>query len=57
MFGNIGIEENKFCGHVTPIFWGGVDIEKLLLSNKICFGEKNISTLWVTCIMVIKSNH
>ena len=57
MFGNIGIEENKFCGHVTPIFWGGVDIEKLLLSNKICFGEKNVSTLWVTCIMVIKSNH
>ena len=39
-FGNTGIEENKFGGHVTPIFWEGVDIEKLLLSNKICFGEK-----------------
>ena len=30
------------------------EIEKVLVSNKISFGEKNVSTLLVTCIMIRK---
>ena len=51
-FGNVEIEKNKFYRHKTPIFLGDVD-----RSNEISFGEKNLSTLLVTCIMVIKLNH
>ena len=41
MFGNIEIENKKFYHHKTPIFLGDVDIEKVLVSNNISFGEKN----------------
>ena len=50
-FSNIEIEKNKFYCHKTPTFLGDVDTEKVLVSNKISFGEKTISTLLVTCIM------
>ena len=40
-FSNIEIEKNKFYRHKTPIFLRDVDIEKVLVSNKISFGEKN----------------
>ena len=40
-FGNIEIEKNKFYHHKTSIFWRDVDIEKVLVSNKISFGENN----------------
>ena len=40
-FGNIEIEKNKFYHHKTPIFLGDIDIEKVLVSNKTSFGEKN----------------
>ena len=40
-YGYIGIEKNKFYRHMTPILLRDVDIEKLLVSNKISFGEKN----------------
>ena len=40
MFGNIEIEKNKFHHHITPIFLGDIDIEKVLVSHKISFGEK-----------------
>ena len=33
------------------------DIEKVLVSNKISFGEKSHKYLLVTCIMVINLNH
>ena len=36
-FGNNEIEKNK-----TTIFWGEVDIEKLLVSNKISFDKKEV---------------
>ena len=39
-FGNIEIEKNKFYHYKAPIFLGDVDIEKVLVSNKISFGEK-----------------
>ena len=53
-FGNIRIEKKNYR-HITLIFLGYVDFEKVLVSNKIIFGEK--STLLVSCIMVVKSNH
>ena len=40
-FGNIDIEKNKFYRHKTAIFLEDVDIEKVSVSNKIYFGEKN----------------
>ena len=40
-YGYIGIEKNKFYRHMTPILLRDVDIEKVLVSNKISFGEKN----------------
>ena len=40
-FGNIEIEKNFFTEIRLPFFKKDVDIEKVLLYNKICFGEKN----------------
>ena len=40
-FGNIEIEENKFYHHKTAMFLGDVDIERVLVSNKVSFDEKN----------------
>ena len=40
-FGNIEIEKNRFYHHIILIFLGDVDIEKVLVFNKISFGEKN----------------
>ena len=40
-FGDIEIEKSKFKDHKIPIFLKDVDIEKVLVSNKISFGEKN----------------
>ena len=40
-FEDIEIEKNNFCHHKTPIFGGDVDIEKVLVSTKICFDEKS----------------
>ena len=44
-FGNIEIEKNKFYPHKTRTFFGDVDIEKVLVSKKISFGEKNYKYL------------
>ena len=35
------MEKNKFYRQKTSIFLGDKDIEKVLVSNKIYFGEKN----------------
>ena len=40
-FEDIEIENNKFYHHKTFMFGGDVDIKKVLVSNKIYFGEKN----------------
>ena len=37
MFGDIEIEKNNFYRNKTPIFLKDVDIEKVLVCNKICF--------------------
>ena len=41
MFDDIEIEKNICYHHKTPIILGNVDIEKVLVSSKISFGEKN----------------
>ena len=40
-FGDIEIEKKKFYRHKTPVPLRDVDIEKVLVSNKISFGEEN----------------
>ena len=44
-FGNVEIEKDKFYRHKGRIFLEGVDIEKVLVSKKIYFGEKNYKYL------------
>ena len=41
-FGNIKIEKNKFYHHKSPIFLEDVNIEKVLVSNKISSGRKKL---------------
>ena len=41
MFGDIKIEKNELYRHKSPIFLRDVDIEKVLVSNKIFFSEKD----------------
>ena len=41
MFGNIEIEKINFTVMRLLLFLGDVDIEKILVSNKISFGENN----------------
>ena len=40
-FGDIETEKNKFYRNKIPIFKKDIDIEKVLVSNKISFGEEN----------------
>ena len=40
-FGDIEVEKNKFYHNKTSIFLKDVDIEKVLVSRQISFGEKN----------------
>ena len=40
--GNIEIQKNKFYHHKTPIIFEDLDIEKVLVSNKISFGKKKL---------------
>ena len=40
-FRDIEIEKNKFYCNKTHIFLKNVDVDKVLVSNKISFGEKN----------------
>ena len=40
-FGNIEVKKNKFYHHKTSIFLKDVEIKKILVPNKISFGEKN----------------
>ena len=39
-FGDIEIEKNKYYHHKSPILLKDIDIEKVLVSNKISLGEK-----------------
>ena len=50
-FGNIDIQKISFIA-IRLLFF--LDIEKVLVANKISFGKKPISTLLVTCTIIIK---
>ena len=39
-FGNIEVEKHKFHQHQSPILIGEVDINKIIVSNKVSFGKK-----------------
>ena len=41
IFGNIEIEKPKCYCYKSPIFLEAVDIDNILVSNKISSGEKN----------------
>ena len=41
LFGSIQIGKCKFCRHNSTIFEKDLDIEKVLVSNKISSGEKS----------------
>ena len=53
-FDDIEIDKNKFYHYKSPVPLRDLDIEKVLVSNKISFGEKNINTLLVTSLLIIK---
>ena len=42
LFGDIEIEKHKFYHNKSPIFLEYVDINNVLVSNKISFNEKNL---------------
>ena len=54
MLDDIEIDKNKFYQYKSPVHLRDIDIEKVLVSNKISFGEKNINTLLVTSLLIIK---
>ena len=55
-FGSIEIKKQTTVISLL-FFLGNTDIEKVLVTNKISFGEKTISTLLVTCLMVMMLNY
>ena len=53
---NLKLKKKIFTA-IKAYFLKHVDIEKVLVSNKISFGEKTRNTLLVTCIKIIKLSH
>ena len=47
MLGNNETEKNKFYCNKTPISLKDVNIEKVIVSNKISFGEKKTYKLFI----------
>ena len=45
-FDDIEIQKDKFYQYKSPIFLEDVDIDKVLLCNKISFGEKKLEILY-----------
>ena len=55
-FGNIDIEKQKF-DHYKSYFLEDIDIDNMLVSNKISSGKKTVNTLLITCMMIMKLSH
>ena len=53
-FGDIKVEKHKSYHYQSPIFLEDVDIDNVLVSNKIFLVEKIINTLLVGCMMIMK---
>ena len=61
-FGNIEIEKNKFHHHESPAPLRDIEIEKVLISNKVFFSEKNykyfIGCMFLSChVRILESIH
>ena len=39
-FGDIEIEKQKFFQHKSPIVMNNINVNKILVCNKVCFGKK-----------------
>ena len=57
ILGILKLKTDKFYRNKIPVLLRDVDIEKMLASNKIPLVEETISTLLVTCTMMIKLSH
>ena len=57
ILGILKLKTDKFYRSKIPVLLRDVDIEKMLASNKIPLVEETISTLLVTCTMMIKLSH
>ena len=55
--GNTEIRKKKFHRHKNPIFKKDLGIDSIIISSKISSDEKNINTLLVTWMMIIKLSH
>ena len=55
-FGNIDIEKQKF-DHYKSYFLEDIDIDNVLVSNKISSGKKTVNTLLITCMMIMKLSY
>ena len=55
-FGNIDIEKQKF-DHYKSYFLEDIDMDNVLVSNKISSGKKTVNTLLITCMMIMKLSH
>ena len=55
--GDLETEKHKPHRYKSPIFLKDVDINNVLVSNKISSDEKTINTLLVTCMIMIKLSH
>ena len=57
-YGDIETEKNKLLATIILLFFKkDVDIEKVLVCNKISIGENIVNISLVTCIMIIKLSH
>ena len=55
--GDLETEKHKPHRYKSPIFLKDVDINNVLVSNKISSDEKTINILLVTCMIMIKLSH
>ena len=44
-FGDIEIEKQKFYQHKKPISIKDIDINKIIISNKVSFGKKGFNNI------------
>ena len=47
-FGDIEIEKQKFHQHKGPISIKNIDINKIVMSNEVSFGKKDLNILLAT---------
>ena len=56
-FRDIEVEKKNHFTATKVRFLKDIDIEKVLVFTTISSGEKTVSTLLVTCMIIIKLNH